>query len=93
MDRRLTLHSLSRRDFLRATAGIAGVTMVAACAAPGAAPAAGGGAVAPAGEAIEVTFMGWGATEEDEGVKSAQYLRQNELGQSRTLESRKEGLI
>lgn len=66
-----TLGRLSRRDFLRATAGMAGVAALAACAAPGAAPASGGSAAAPADEAVEVTFMGWGATEEDEGVKSA----------------------
>ncbi|MEZ4726647.1 MAG: sugar ABC transporter substrate-binding protein [Caldilineaceae bacterium] len=56
---------------MRATAGMAGVAALAACAAPGAAPASGGSAAAPAGEAAEVTFMGWGGTEEDEGVKSA----------------------
>lgn len=65
---------LSRRDFLRLSAGFAGVAALAACApAPGAAPAASGGAAAaaPSGERIEVTFAGWGGTEEDEGVKAA----------------------
>ena len=45
--------------------------MLAACA-PAGAPAAGGeSAAAPAGERIEVTFSGWGGTEEDEGVRAA----------------------
>lgn len=66
-----SLGRLSRRDFLRATAGMAGMAALAACAAPGVAPATGDSAAAPASEAVEVTFMGWGATEEDEGVKSA----------------------
>jgi len=62
---------LSRRDFLRASAGLMGMAALAACA-PGVAPAAGGGsAAAPAAAAIEISFMGWGATEEDEGVKAA----------------------
>ncbi|MBK8797040.1 MAG: sugar ABC transporter substrate-binding protein [Anaerolineales bacterium] len=65
-------NTLSRRDFLRASAGVTGVVLLAACApgaAPGAAPA--GGAAAPGTDRVEVTFMGWGATEEDEGVKAA----------------------
>jgi len=64
---------LSRRDFLRASAGLTGVVFLAACApeaAPSAAPA-GGEQAAPGAERVEVTFMGWGATEEDEGVKAA----------------------
>ncbi|MFZ4656637.1 MAG: ABC transporter substrate-binding protein [Caldilineaceae bacterium] len=68
----VTLSKLSRRTFLQATAGLASLAALAACAAPGAAPATGGdSAAAPSGEAVEVTFMGWGGTEEDEGVKSA----------------------
>jgi multiple sugar transport system substrate-binding protein len=66
-------NTLSRRDFLRASAGVTGVVLLAACA-PGAAPSAapsGGEAAAPGAERVEITFMGWGATEEDEGVKSA----------------------
>jgi ABC-type glycerol-3-phosphate transport system substrate-binding protein len=65
---------LSRRDFLRLGASLAGVTALVACApAPGAAPAGGGAAQAdaPTGERVEVTFAGWGGTEEDEGVKAA----------------------
>jgi multiple sugar transport system substrate-binding protein len=67
-------NTLSRRDFLRASAGVTGVVLLAACApgaAPGAAPAAGGEAAAPDAERVEVTFAGWGATEEDEGVRAA----------------------
>lgn len=65
--------SLSRRQFLRLSAGMAGIAALAACApgvTPGAAPAA-DSAAAPATGATEVTFMGWGGTEEDEGVKAA----------------------
>ena len=64
---------LSRRTFLRASAGLVGMAALVACAPPAAAPAAGGSgqAAAPAGATTEVTFMGWGGTEEDEGVKSA----------------------
>ncbi len=54
-------NTLSRRDFLRASAGVTGVVLLAACApgaAPGAAPA--GGAAAPGTDRVEVTFMGWG---------------------------------
>ncbi len=48
-----------------------GMAALAACA-PGAAPAAdGGSAAAPAAAVTEISFMGWGGTEEDEGVKSA----------------------
>lgn len=67
----VTLSKLSRRTFLQATAGLASLAALAACAAPGAAPATGGESAASSGEAVEVTFMGWGGTEEDEGVKSA----------------------
>lgn len=67
---------LSRRDFLRATAGFAGLAALTACAAPGAAPA-GGGAGASAAP-VEITFMGWGGTEEDEGVRAAIEVFQGE---------------
>lgn len=67
----VTASRLSRRNFLRATAGMAGVAALAACTMPGAAPAGGGSAAAPAGEVTEITFMGWGGTEEDEGVRAA----------------------
>ncbi|MCL4826959.1 MAG: sugar ABC transporter substrate-binding protein [Caldilinea sp.] len=62
-------NTLSRRDFLRVSAGVTSVALLAACA-PGAAPS-GSGAAAPATGRVEITFMGWGATEEDEGVKAA----------------------
>lgn len=61
--------SLSRRQFLRASAGLAGLAALAACAAPGAAP--GPGAAAPASEVITISFMGWGGVGEDEGVRAA----------------------
>ncbi|HHY57254.1 MAG TPA: extracellular solute-binding protein [Chloroflexi bacterium] len=64
-------NTLSRRDFLRASAGVTGLALLAACA-PGAAPTtSSGSAAAPGAERVEITFMGWGATEEDEGVKAA----------------------
>jgi multiple sugar transport system substrate-binding protein len=66
-------NTLSRRDFLRTSAGLTGVVLLAACA-PGAAPGASpgsGDAAAPGAQRVEITFMGWGATEEDEGVKAA----------------------
>jgi len=47
------------------------VAALAACAAPGVAPAAGGSGAAPAGAVTEITFMGWGGTEEDGGVRAA----------------------
>lgn len=75
MQNDLPMSSLSRRQFLRLSAGMAGIAALAACApgaAPASAPAAGGdAAAAPSGERIEVSFAGWGATEEDEGVKAA----------------------
>lgn len=68
----VTHSKLSRRTFLQATAGLASMAALAACTVPGAAPAAGGdSAAAPAGEVTEITFMGWGGTEEDEGVRAA----------------------
>lgn len=68
----VTHSKLSRRTFLQATAGFASLAALAACTVPGAAPAAGGdSAAAPAGEVTEITFMGWGGTEEDEGVRAA----------------------
>lgn len=68
-----TKTTLSRRDFLRASAGAAGLLALAACA-PGAAPSPAtgdAGAGTPASQRIEITFMGWGGTEEDAGVKAA----------------------
>lgn len=72
---------LSRRDFLKATAVTgAGAALVACAPAATQAPAAGeptkAGAAeptkaAPAAAEVTITFMGWGAPEEDEGVKKA----------------------
>lgn len=70
MSTKITLSNLSRRQFLRATAGVAGMTALAACAAPSGAPAGDEGGAASS-EAVEITFMGWGGTEEDEGVRAA----------------------
>jgi len=64
---------VSRRDFLRASAGLTSLAFLAACA-PAGAPSSGAaesGAAAPGTERVEITFAGWGATEEDEGVRAA----------------------
>jgi multiple sugar transport system substrate-binding protein len=62
----------SRRTFLRLSGGLTGVALLAACA-PAGAPAAtsSGEAAAPAAGVTEITFMGWGGAEEDEGVVAA----------------------
>jgi len=62
---------LSRRQFLLASAGAVSVAALTACTAPGAAPAAEGGAAASGSAPVEISFMGWGGTEEDQGVRSA----------------------
>lgn len=66
---------LSRRTFLQSAALVMGGGVLAACGAPAApAPAATGGeagAAAPASEVTTISFMGWGGVGEDEGVKSA----------------------
>ena len=65
-------NGLSRRDFLRASAGFTSLAFLAACApAPSGAPAAGGEAAAPSGDVVTITFAGWGGPEEDEGVQAA----------------------
>lgn len=69
---------LSRRQFLRASAGIVGMAALAACTAPAQTPSSEGGESAPAGAATEITFMGWGGTEEDEGVRAAIEVFQEE---------------
>jgi multiple sugar transport system substrate-binding protein len=65
---------LSRRQFLQMSAvGTAGA-LLAACAPATTAPAAktdATKAAPPKAETATITFMGWGATEEDEGVKAA----------------------
>lgn len=61
---------ISRRDFLRASAGMAGMAVIAACAAPGGqSPAAEG--ESGSAETVTISFMGWGGTGEDLGVKAA----------------------
>ncbi|MBI3957204.1 MAG: extracellular solute-binding protein [Chloroflexi bacterium] len=74
---------LSRRDFLRASSAVLGMAALAACTPPSAAlapsgAAAGRGAAAPAAQPVEITFMGWGGTEEDEGVRAAINVFQQE---------------
>ena len=61
---------LSRRDFLRYAGMAGGATLLAACAAPVTAPA-GAPAGAPATGQTVISFMGWGAVEEDEAVRAA----------------------
>ncbi len=64
---------VSRRDFLRASAGLSSLAFLAACApagAPSGAPAE-GGAAAPGTGRVEITFAGWGAPEEVAGVQAA----------------------
>ncbi len=74
---------LSRRDFLRMSAlAAAGFTLAACGGSPTGgngepeAPAVSGGG-APA-EQVKITFMGWGGTEEDEGVRAAIEVFQDE---------------
>jgi len=73
---------LSRRDFLRASAGLTGVVFLAACApgaVPGAAPAGSEGA-APSTGPVTITFAGWGETAEVEGVNAAIKQFESEQG-------------
>jgi multiple sugar transport system substrate-binding protein len=85
---------LSRREFLAMSAGLAVGSWLTACGAappaaeqPAEAPAEGEAAApaeeeapeaAPAAEAIEVSFSGWGGTEEDEGVRAAMKVFEEE---------------
>lgn len=72
MASQLSLGRVSRRQFLRAGAGIAGMAALAACTTTGVAPTTGAASEsAPAADVVEITFMGWGGTEEDEGVRAA----------------------
>lgn len=67
-------NQLSRRTFLKSAALVMGGGVLAACTAPAAqAPATGGGAAAeaPAAGVTEISFMGWGGVGEDEGVRAA----------------------
>jgi multiple sugar transport system substrate-binding protein len=86
------MKQISRRNFLKASAISAMGATLAACA-PAAAPAATTApstsgetkptatTAAPAAAETTITFMGWGGTEEDEGVKSA--IKQYESEQSK----------
>ena len=80
----MTKKPLSRREFLKLTGIAAAGGILAACTSPTAAPppaeptkAPAGAepeptkAPAPAAQAAEISFMGWGAIEEDEAVRSA----------------------
>ena len=73
----MTKKPLSRRDFLKVTSFAAAGAALAACAPQAApAPATEKKEEAPqeapkSAEAVTITFMGWGAPEEDEGVKKA----------------------
>lgn len=65
--------SFNRRDFLRLAGTVGGAAVLAACA-PKAAetPAAAEKPAAPASEEkVTISFMGWGDTNEDQGVRSA----------------------
>jgi multiple sugar transport system substrate-binding protein len=53
-------HTLSRRQFLRTTANLAGVAALAACAAPAAAPQSGAAGSAPAAAKVELRLTFWG---------------------------------
>ena len=71
--------NLSRREFLRLAGLTATAGIVAACApAGGTSTGASSSADAPGAEAVEITFMGWGGTEEDEGVRVAIEVFQEE---------------
>jgi multiple sugar transport system substrate-binding protein len=70
-------YPLSRRTFLRLSAGATGVALLAACA-PAAPSTGASGEAAPAASAVEISFMGWGGTEEDEGVRAAIEVFQQE---------------
>lgn len=66
-----TRRGMSRRDFMRAGAGMMGMVALAACAAPGGQAPAAESAASGSAETVTVSFMGWGGTGEDLGVKAA----------------------
>ena len=66
----MSSHKISRRIFLQMTGVTIGAAGLAACAAPAGQPGAGEGA-APGADAVEISFMGWGGVGEDEGVRAA----------------------
>ena len=59
---------MTRRDFMLASAALAGTAALAACATPG---SDAGGAEGVATEAVTISFMGWGGPGEDQGVRAA----------------------
>ena len=62
---------MNRREFLK-VAGIAGAAgFLAACGPKALTPEAEATSAAPAGEAVTITFTGWGGTEENDGVLAA----------------------
>lgn len=73
--------NLSRRDFLRMSAITAISAVVASCAPKAVQPTQEGQAptqAPPPEEEVTITFMGWGGVEEDEGVKAAINVFQQE---------------
>ncbi len=65
---------LSRRDFLK----VAGASAAAAVVGPGQLSASSAAAAPQRQEPVEITFMGWGGVEEDEGVRAAVEVFQQE---------------
>jgi len=63
-------NNISRRTFLQWTGVAMGAAGLAACAPAVTQPQA-GEAAAPTGDQVEITFMGWGGVGEDEGVRAA----------------------
>ena len=68
---------MNRREFLKIAGLAGGATVVVACGPQALTPTAeattatGATAAAPAGEAVTITFTGWGGTEENDGVLAA----------------------
>ena len=70
MTKQTSGRSMTRRDFMRVSAGLAGAVALAACAPAGQAPA-GEEAAAPSADVVTISFMGWGGPGEDNGVRAA----------------------
>ncbi len=62
---------VSRRQFLQISGMSLAAIGLAACAPAAPQPSGEAGGAAPAGEVVEISFMGWGGVGEDEGVKAA----------------------
>ncbi|MDE0076026.1 MAG: twin-arginine translocation signal domain-containing protein, partial [Caldilineaceae bacterium] len=85
----MTRRIISRRDFLRTTGLVAGSAALAACAAPGAAPAASEGDDSMAAEPQTITWWyAWGNL--DPAVESISQLEsfQAHIGENTTLDYR-----